>query len=120
MARTVACLGLGSVLWLQLGAVRGASRWQLSGDEYLVGLAVAGALLGALWPDRHLRTGAWIAAPGAAALFWLVVQGGAPGGDTFWWVLTVIIGVYVAAGGHWMVVELRRVVAHLRGRFRHS
>jgi hypothetical protein len=119
MARTVVCLGLGAFLWLQLGAVRGATRWQISGDEYLIGLAVAGALLGAVWPDRHVRTGTWIVLPGGAALFWLEVAGGGTGGDTFWWVLTVVVGVYISAGGHWAVVELRRMVARLRGRVRH-
>lgn len=112
MWRSVACLALGALLWLQLGAVAGASRWQLSGSQYLVGLGVAGTVAGLLWPDRHMRTGLLVVAPGAVGLFWLVIDGDPT--DTFWWVLTLIIGVYVAAGGHWVAVELRRGVARLR------
>lgn len=117
MWRSAACLALGSVLWLQFGAVQGASRWQLSGGEYLVGLAVGGALVGVLWPDRHLRTGVLIVAPGALALLSLMAQGARI--DTFWWVLTVVVGVYLVAGSHLLSVEVRRRMARLRGRPRH-
>jgi hypothetical protein len=114
MRRTVACLGLGGVLWVVLGAVRGATYWQVSARGYLVGMVVAGAVVGLLLPGRHLLTGALLALPGIASL---VTAGPNDHPDVFWWVLTVVLGGFASAGSHWIAVEVRaHFAAPRRGR----
>jgi hypothetical protein len=114
MRRSVACLGLGALLWVLVGAVRGATYWQVSASSYLLSLLVAGAAFGLLWPAAHLRTGALLVFPGFVAL----VSAGAPGHpDVFWWMVTVGLGACGAAGSHWLGVEVRgHFAAPRRGR----
>lgn len=105
MRRTWACLGLGVVLWTLLGAVQGATYWQVEATGYLAGLAATGLVLGLVWPGPALRTGVLLAVPGVAAL---LVGGTGDHPDAGWWFLTLVLGAYGAAGCHWLAAELRR------------
>jgi hypothetical protein len=96
----LACLGIGALLWSAFGAVGGANYWQISAERYIVGLALAGAAFGLLWPGGHLRTGGLLVAPGAV---WLAARSLGAQPDLLWWWLTVVVGTYVAGGAHWVL-----------------
>lgn len=115
MYRTVVCLALGGLVWVTLGAVRGATYyWQVSANGYLAGIVVLGTLLGLVWPGPHLGTGFLLALPGFATL---VTAGPRDHPDQLWWLLTVVIAGYAAAGAHRAAVEIRRHFAgHRHGR----
>lgn len=114
MHRTIFCLGLGALIWSVVGAVRGASHWEVSANGYLAALLATGAVLGVLWPGPHLRTGTLLALPGAAALLTAAPQDQP---DAFWWLLTTVLGGCAAAGTHRLGVELRaHFAAPRRGR----
>ena len=97
-------------LWVLFGAVRGAADWQVSGGSYVVGLLVAGGFFGLLAParePRHLRTGGLLVLPGLATL---VVAGPGAHPDVAWWFVTLLLGMFGAAGTHRAIVELRRAL----------
>lgn len=114
MGRAVACLGLGVLLWAVVGAVRGATHWEISASSYLVALVAMGAALGLVWPGPPGRTGVLLAFPGFAAL---VTAGPHHHADAFWWLVTVILAGFGAAACHRLAVELRtHFAASRRGR----
>lgn len=109
----VVCLGLGVLLWAVLGAVPGARSWEISANGYLLGLVIAGGLIGLVAPGPHMRTGLLLVAPGAATLV-AASPGDHP--DAVWWMLTLLLGACFAAGSHRLAVELRRwLLSHRSG-----
>jgi hypothetical protein len=104
-ARTLATLAVGTLLWIELGAVRGAEHGQgASPGTYLTAVAVAGGLIGLLAPGPHLATGALLAVPAvlSLAVTGQVVQTVGP-----WWLVTVTHGGVAAALSHRFLAELR-------------
>jgi hypothetical protein len=98
------------MLWVLFGAVRGADDWQVSGGGFATGLLVAGGLLGLLAPPREprsLATGALLIIPGLATL---VVAGPGAHPGAAWWYLTLMVGLFGAAGAHRIAVEVRRML----------
>jgi hypothetical protein len=109
--RTWGCLALGAALWIELGAVRGATQWQVTATGYVVGLIVTSLVLGLVVPGPRYTTGALLVIPGAAAL---VTATAAEHPDLLWWLVTLVLGVYVAAVVHGIGTELRRLLPLLR------
>lgn len=98
-------------LWVLFGAVRGADDWQVSGGGYTVALLVAGGAFGLLLAPptepRHLATGTLLVVPGLATL---VAAGPGAHPGAVWWYVTLLLGLFGAAGTHRVAVELRRAV----------
>lgn len=99
------------MLWVLFGAVRGAHGWQVSGGSFTVGLLVAGGVLGLLSPPREtpgsLTVGALLVIPGLATL---AVAGPDAHRDAAWWYLTLMMGLFAAAGVHRIGFHVRRAV----------
>jgi len=117
--RAVACLGVGMALWVLFGAVRGADDWQVSGGGYTVALLVAGGAFGLLAPppqSRHLATAGLLVVPGLATL---VAAGPGAHPGAVWWYVTLLLGLYGAAGTHLVGVELRRALRSELSRLLH-
>jgi len=99
------------MLWVLFGAVQGAHDWQVSGGGFTVGLLVSGGVLGLLSPPREparsLTIGALLVVPGLATL---AVAGPDAHRDAAWWYLTLIMGLFGAAGAHRLAFQLRRAV----------
>jgi hypothetical protein len=115
--RAAGCLVAGMVLWVLFGAVRGARYWQISGSGYLVGLLVAGAAFGlATAPGvrRDMAEAALMVVPGFATL---ATSGLGPHSDAGWWYVTLLLGMFIAAGAHRVGADLRRVVPPAVGRW---
>ena len=109
--RAAACLGVGMVLWVFFGAVRGAADWQVAGGGYVVGLLVAGVVFGLVAPvrnPRHLAAAGLLVIPGFATL---VAAGPGAHPDAAWWFVSLFLGLFGAAGTHRLAVELRRALA---------
>jgi hypothetical protein len=102
---------LGAVLWLELGAVRGATQWQVGATGYVVGLVMTGLAMGLTSPGGHYATGALLAIPGAAAL---ATASAEQHPDLLWWSVTVVLAWVAAAGSHRIGTELRWVLPMLR------
>jgi hypothetical protein len=99
------------VLWIELGAVRGATQWQVTATGYVVGLVLAGLALGLLAPGGHYATGALLAIPGAATLVTATAE---EHPDLLWWSVTVVLAWLAAAGSHRLGTELRWLLPLLR------
>jgi hypothetical protein len=102
---------LGVALWVELGAVRGATQWQVTATGYFVGLVLISLVLGLVAPGPRYTTGVLLVIPGAAAL---VTATAAEHPDLLWWLLTLVLGGYVAAVVHGIGTELRHLLPLLR------
>jgi len=102
---------VGAALWLELGAVRGATQWQVTATGYVVGVAAAGFVLGLLAPGPRWATGVLLALPGGAAL---VTATTADHPDLMWWIVTVVLAGALAALLHRVGADLRRFLPLLR------
>jgi hypothetical protein len=103
--RTWGCLALGAALWLELGAVRGATQWQVTATGYVVGVLLSSLLLGLIAPGPRYTTGVLLVLPGAAAL---VTATAAEHPDLLWWCVTVVLAALVAGLAHRIGADLRR------------
>jgi hypothetical protein len=99
------------VLWVELGAVRGANQWQVTATGYVVGLILVGLALGLALPGEHYATGALLVIPGAAALVTATAE---EHPDLLWWSVTVVLAWLAAAGSHRIGTELRWLLPLLR------
>jgi hypothetical protein len=107
------------VLWVVFGAVRGARYWQISGGGYMIGVIVAGGIFGLATPAgarRDLAEAGLLVIPGVATL---LTSGLGAHADAGWWYLTLLLGMFAAAGTHRVGADLRRVVPPTVGRWRH-
>jgi hypothetical protein len=103
--RTWGCLALGAALWLELGAVRGATQWQVTATGYVVGVLLSSLLLGLIAPGPRYTTGVLLVLPGAAAL---VTATAADHPDLLWWCVTAVLAALVAGFAHRIGTDLRR------------
>jgi hypothetical protein len=103
--RTWGCLALGAALWLELGAVRGATQWQVTATGYVVGVLLSSLVLGLLVPGLRYTTGMLLVLPGAAAL---VTATAADHPDLLWWCVTVVLAALLAAFANRIGSDLRR------------
>jgi hypothetical protein len=109
--RTWGCLALGAALWLELGAVRGATQWQVTATGYVVGVLVASLALGLVAPGPRYTTGVLLVLPGAAAL---VTADRTDHPDLVWWCITVLLAGFTAALVQRLATDLRRFLPLLR------
>jgi hypothetical protein len=109
--RTWGCLALGAALWLELGAVRGATQWQVTATGYVVGVLLAALVLGLVVPGPRYATGVLLVLPGAAAL---VTADRVDHPDLVWWCVTVVLSGFVAAYVQRLATDLRRLLPMLR------
>ena len=109
--RTWGCLAVGAALWLELGAVRGATQWQVTATGYVVGVLVVGLGLGLVAPGPRVATGVLLVLPGAAAL---VTATSDDHPDLVWWCVTVVLSGWAAALLHRLGTDLRHLLPLLR------
>jgi hypothetical protein len=109
--RTWGCLALGAALWLELGAVRGATQWQVTATGYVVGVLAASLAVGLLAPGSRYDTGVLLVLPGAAALVTATAEDHP---DLLWWCVTLVLAGLTAALSHRIGAELRHVLPLLR------
>ena len=109
--RTWGCLALGAALWLELGAVRGATQWQVTATGYVVGVLLASLVLGLVVPGSRYATGVLLVLPGAAAL---VTADRTDHPDLVWWCVTVVLSGFLAAHVQRLATDLRRYLPLLR------
>jgi hypothetical protein len=102
---------MGAALWLELGAVRGATQWQVTATGYVVGVLVVSFALGLVAPGPRYATGVLLVLPGVAAL---VTATTVDHPDLVWWCVTVVLVGYAAAFVHRLGADLRRLLPLLR------
>jgi hypothetical protein len=102
---------VGAALWLELGAVRGATQWQVTATGYVVGVAAAGFVLGLLAPGPAWTTGVLLGVPGGAAL---VTATTTDHPDLVWWCVTVVLAAGLGALLHRGGTDLRHLLPLLR------
>jgi hypothetical protein len=102
---------VGAALWLELGAVRGATQWQVTATGYVVGVLATSLVLGLVAPGPRYATGVLLALPGAAAL---VTATSADHPDLVWWCITVLLAGWAAALAHRLGTDLRHLLPMLR------
>jgi hypothetical protein len=102
---------VGAALWLELGAVRGATQWQVTATGYVVGLLVAALVLGLVLPGPAYATGVLLVVPGGAAL---VTATRTDHPDLVWWCVTVVLAGFTAALVHRLGRDLRYYLPLLR------
>jgi hypothetical protein len=102
---------VGAALWLELGAVRGATQWQVTATGYVVGVLVSALVLGLIVPGPSYETGALLVLSGAAAL---ATASTSDHPDLVWWCVTVVLSGVAAGLAHRLGADLRRVLPLLR------